>query len=184
MQNLISLFFRAKHWQIFVLVWGPFVIGITGVGNSRQGTPLYSKVAFVLVVLGLAGWLLSLGTFLNAIVKPALRLNFHFFRIAVVFAAVYLPPFLGSHFTPPAIVAVLMLLLLLIALYCWFYAYSFLAKSLVTAEKGRAVTRTEYLTTKSSFWVGFLGVWSIQPRINRLYAANHAGRADDVSSLA
>ena len=70
--------------------------------------------------------------------------------------------------------AILVVPIFLFALFCWAYAYYFVSKSLVAVEKGRAVTRKDYEPTILLLLVGFLGVWVIQPRINRLYAATRA----------
>ena len=174
MKKLASFFCRAKHWQVFVLVWGVYIVGGVGVVNNPQRTPLYSEAAFFLFVLFFAGWLWSIGTFLFSIAEPALRLNLQFFRFAIIFAGVYLPLTLGFHFSPTPLVAVLMAFLFPFAIFCWGYTYYFVSKSLVAVEIGRAVTRKDYRSTMSLFWIGFIGVWQIQPRINRLYAANHA----------
>ena len=127
----------------------------------------------VSVVLFFAGWLWSIGTFLSSIAEPALRLNIHFFRFAIIFAGAYLPLTLRFHLSPKPLIGVLMLPLLLFAFFCWIYTYYFVSKSLVAVEKNRAVTRKDYGLTMFMLWFGFFGVWEIQPRINRLYAANH-----------
>jgi hypothetical protein len=126
-----------------------------------------------LFILSFAGWLWSIGSFLFSIAEPALRLNIHFFRFAIIFAGAYLPPTLAFPLNVRPIVAVLMLLLLLFAFFCWAYAYYFVSKSLEAAEKGRAVIGGDYRSTMFLLLIGFLGVWQIQPRINRLYAVNH-----------
>jgi hypothetical protein len=116
-KKLTSFFCRARHWQVFVLVWGAYVIGGVGVVNNPQRTPLYSEAAILLFVLLFAGWLWSIGSFPFSIAKPALRLNIRFFRFAIIFAGVYLPPTLGFHFTPTPFVALLMLALFLFAIF-------------------------------------------------------------------
>jgi len=173
LKKLASFFCRAKHWQVFVLVWGVYIVGGVGVVNNPQRTPLYSEAAFFLFVLFFAGWLWSIGTFLFSIAEPALRLNIHFFRFAIIFAGAYLPLTLRFHLSPKPLIGVLMLPLLLFAFFCWIYTYYFVSKSLVAVEKNRAVTRKDYGLTMFMLWFGFFGVWEIQPRINRLYAANH-----------
>lgn len=174
MKRLTSFFLRAKHWQVFVLVWGAYIVAGVGVVGNRLRVPLYSKAAMLIFVLSFAGWLWSIGSFLFSIAKSAPRLNIHFFHVAIIFAAVYLPPTLACHVSPKPKVSLLMFPLFLFALFCWAYAYYFVSKSLVAVEQRRTVTRKDYQDTMLLLLVGFLGVWLIQPRINRLYAVNHA----------
>jgi hypothetical protein len=174
LKQLIGFFCRSKHWQVFLLVWGAYFVAGVGIVNNPQRTPRYSEVAFFLFVLFFAGWLWSIGTFSSSIAEPALRRNNRFFSFAIIFAGLYLPIILGFPLKPKSSVAVLMLFLFLFAIYCWAYAYYFVAKSLVTAEKRRAVTRKDYQLTMLMLCFAFIGVWEIQPRVNRLYQANHA----------
>ncbi len=129
--------------------------------NNPQRTPLYSEAALFLFVVFFSGWLWSIGTFLSSLVKPALRLNINFFRFAIIFAGVYLPPTLGFHLNRKPLIAALMLPLFLFAIFCWAYAYYFVSKSLVTVEKGRTATRKDYERTMLMLWVAFIGVWEI-----------------------
>jgi hypothetical protein len=171
---LTTFFLRAKHWQVFVLVWGAYVIAGVGIVENPSRIPPSSAAAMLLFVVSFAGWLWSMGSFLSVISEPALRLNIHFFRFAVIFAGVCLPTFFAFPLGRKPMLAILVVPIFLFALFCWAYAYYFVSKSLVTVEKGRAVTRKDYEPTFLLFLVGFLGVWVIQPRINRLYASTHA----------
>ncbi len=173
MKTIERFFLRAKHWQVFVLVWGAYFIAGVGVVENPTRIPPLSIAAMLLFILSFAVWLWSIGSFLFSIAEPAPRLNIDFFRFATIFAGVYLPPTLAFPLNVRPMVAVLMLLLLLFAFFCWAYAYHFVSKSLVAAEKGRTVTGGDYRSTMFLLLIGFIGVWQIQPRINRLYAMNH-----------
>ena len=174
MKKLTSFFLRAKHWQVFLLVWGAYFIAGVGIVENSPRIPPFSAAAMLLFVLSFAGWLWSTGSFLFSIAEPTRRLNLRFFRFAIIFASVYLPPTLAFHLSRKLLVDVLLFPLFLFALFCWAYAYYFVSKSLVAVEKGRDVSRKDYESTMFLLLVGFLGVWEIQPRINRLYAVNHA----------
>ena len=173
MKRIERFFLRAKHWQVFVLVWGAYFIAVAAVVENPTRIPRLSIAAMSLFILSFAAWLWSIGSFLFSIAEPVPRLSVDFFRFAIIFAGAYLPPTLAFPVNVRPIVAVLMLLLLLFAVFCWAYAYHFVSKSLVAAEKGRAVTGGDYRSTMLLLLVGFIGVWQIQPRINRLYAITH-----------
>jgi len=173
LQRLTSYFLRAKHWQIFILLWGVYSIAGVGFVENSPRIPLFSEAAILFFELSLAGWLWSVGSFLFSIDDPAYRLNIYFFRFAIIFAGVYLPSFFAFPLSRKPIVDVLAFPLFLFAVFCWAYAYYFVSRSLVAVEEGRAVTRMDYGPTMGLFWVGFIGVWGIQPRINRLYRLHH-----------
>lgn len=174
MNRLKAFFLSARHWQIFLLVFGSyFAAGWFAIVDSPSRIPRLAEAAMALFVLSYVGWLLSVGSFLFSIAEPRLRLNIHFFWFATIFAGAYLPSTLAfPESQKPVVDALALCPLFLFALFCWGYAYYFVSKSLATVEKGRAVTRSEYKPTLSMLIVAFIGVWEIQPRINRLYAAN------------
>ena len=57
----------------------------------------------------------------------------------------------------------------LLAVFCMFYNLYFVAKNLVTAETGRSASFSNYAGPFFLLWFFLIGVWFIQPRINRLY---------------
>ena len=50
-----------------------------------------------------------------------------------------------------------------------FYNLYFVSKSLLIAETGKSATFSEYAGEFFLLWFYPIGVWLIQPRINRLY---------------
>jgi hypothetical protein len=96
-----------------------------------------------------------------------------FFRFALVFAPVYMVLFFPVDFVsePPAeIIAPLHLL----ATFCFFCLFYFLARSAVTVNKGKQVSLNDYAKPLILLCLFPIGVWSIQPRINQLYAQNRS----------
>jgi len=57
-------------------------------------------------------------------------------------------------------------------LFCIYYALYFLSKSLVLAETGKAPSLFAHLLLWFLFYFVPIGIWFIQPRINRLFVAN------------
>jgi hypothetical protein len=58
----------------------------------------------------------------------------------------------------------------LFAIFCMFYIFYFVAKSLVMVNKGRQVAFGDYAKSLILLFLFPIGVWRIQPRINQLYA--------------
>jgi len=55
-------------------------------------------------------------------------------------------------------------------MFCLFYDLYFVPKSLVTVESGKQATFYDYAGPFFLKWFFPIGIWFIQPRINRLYA--------------
>jgi len=178
MSVVADYFLRAKHWQIFLLLFGMFcVAGFVSFTEARALSAGSLGIAGLLswVVLGLAQlsfavWLWSLGSFLTSIMHPALRLSLRFFGFALVCAPVYLFVFnvFFQDLTPLMLVFVFPLHLL--AMFCLVYSLYFVSKSLVSAERGEPVSFSNYAGALFLIWFFPIGIWIVQPRVNRLYA--------------
>lgn len=175
-----NLFVRAKHWQLFLLFVAVFVVGelpMLGYVASGPKSPEDSAEAFVVVEIVTAVsalcyllWLWSMGSFLNSLIPPTLRPRIHFFSFTVIFTSIYVLGFIAlfQSVSPIAVAAIIPLLLL--AAFCMFYSFYFVSKSLIIAETGKSATFNEYAGTFFLLWFYPIGIWFIQPRINRLYA--------------
>jgi hypothetical protein len=182
MKAVANFFLQAKHWQIFLLLFAlPTIADIAAMGfipatirswkDIGQGGFVYLGL-LVLDTFCFLAWLWVMGSFLNSIQNPTLKLKPWFFRLALiyppaygfVFFAVFLSPGLG-----PAAEKVI-LPLHLFAMFCMFYVLYFVAKSLVMINKGKEVVFGDYAKSLILLCLYPIGVWFIQPRINQLYA--------------
>jgi hypothetical protein len=178
--SLKSFFLRAAHWQIFLLVSGLYAadllidVSIIGVGPipAKDVPPLtvlllQASAMFVFGVFFL--WLWSMGYFLNFLVKPPLRMDFGVFRFALVFPLLYGVAFPLLVLGPRSFNAKLVLAIHLFMMLCVIYAFRFVSKSLALVEETRYLTFRDYYQYFFLLWFFPIGVWWIQPRINRLY---------------
>jgi hypothetical protein len=177
-----GFFLSAKHWQVFVLTWGAYFVGtMVLVGSVPEGpvenplkVGLFSEVVMLPFVACSMGWLWSMGRFLFSISEPSLKLNIHFFRFAIIFPTLYLLAGLPFFLSRNHVVETVIIPVHLLALFCIFYAFYFVSKSLLMAEKGEVVTRNDYTLTLLLLFFSLIGIWLLQPRINRLYARRAA----------
>jgi hypothetical protein len=175
-----NLFVRAKHWQIFLLFAAIFAIGelpILGYVTSSARSPEGFAEAFVVVEIVTAVsalcyllWLWSMGSFLNSLLSPALRLKIGVFSFTLIFTSIYVFGFMVLFQSVSPIGFAVIIPLLLLAAFCMFYNFYFVSKSLVIAETGKSATFSEYAGEFFLLWFYPIGIWFIQPRINRLYA--------------
>jgi hypothetical protein len=187
MGAMVTFFLRARHWQIFLLFFG---IGYVG-GTAALLFPLVTaqspeellKINFrfgvvtVLFMFCLVAWLWSMGSFLNSIVKPTLRLRLGFFRFALLYPTLYIFMFLTLFGTTNLALLALIFPMHFFAMFCLFYDLYFVSKSLALAETCKLASFYDYGRSFFLLWFFPIGVWFIQPRINRLYAKRGSAEA-------
>jgi uncharacterized RDD family membrane protein YckC len=184
MRPFARFFLRAKHWQIFLLLVGISLVGdvvlvISMVATVRSSQDLLKAdvpfgAVMALLMFCYLGWSWSLGSFLTSILQPALRLKMGFFRFAVIYPLLYGFVFFGLFSsTNPALLGILFPLHFL-AMFCMFYVLWFVAKTLAMAETRRPASFYDYAGPFFLLWFFPIGVWVIQPRINRLYLQSAA----------
>jgi hypothetical protein len=186
-----SFFVRAKHWQIFLLfvvvfavAYFPVIDNLTAALKSPEGsavTLLLTEVATVVAGWCFLLWLWSLGSFLSAVVPAALKPKKRFFLLATVYAAIYVPVSMVFFHSIDSKLFVATLPLPFLGLLCMFYSLYFVGKSLVMAETGKPAKFYDWAGPAMLLWMCLIGVWIIQPRVNRLYAQKrNAGAAEEV----
>jgi hypothetical protein len=192
--NSISRFFlRGQSWQVFLLIFVPYCLAILGLitgaasapANSSQGVGapgLSFGIPVLFSLLCYLGRLGSLGSFLNAVVHPALRMKMKLFRFSIIYPALYIPVFFafvarnGSRFVAIGVC------LYLLVMFCMIYILYFAAKNLVLAERGKPVSFYDYAGPIFLLWFIPLGIWVIQPRINRLYRGTAPHSTEQVAA--
>jgi hypothetical protein len=182
--NRVSQFcLRAKHWQIFLLLFllsvGQFVgsvaIMVASPSSEELGRGQLAGLGLLdgLVLLVFLSYFWFAGSFLCSVTPKDLRPGLSFFRVAVFYPVVITvmayatAPFgLSGH---PLLFGVFFALSLF-ALVCGIYDINFVSKALAMAETGRPQVHSDYSGIFFLFLFFPIGVWFIQPRINRLYA--------------
>src|SRR4030088_129920 len=107
MKLVTNLFLRAKHWQIFLLLFGALLVAQMAMMNSIAPTTLPPENSehigllsvMVIFIVCFLGWFWSMGSFLSSILQPTLKMKLGFFRFALVFPAIYIPAFMFMAFS-------------------------------------------------------------------------------------
>jgi hypothetical protein len=193
-------FLTAKHWQLFVLLIGLPVIcqfilmgvmfsSLSGL-SSRETMPdmrpffTIFPIMMTLVIVVFFGWFYSLGTNLFKMLPDTVRMSLTRFKvflfipvIYIVFICVFMFGFAPTMFvlgqSDPRIV-LLIIPIHIFSMFCMFYCLYFNAKVLKTVELQKPVTFSDYAGEFFLLWFFPVGVWIIQPRINRLFDATPA----------
>lgn len=206
----MGIFLRAKHWQLFLVIFALpmiFYIGIfvnmfatMAVNIETNAVPnpamMFSwfkwfPVLIVVVIGTLLAWEWSIVMGLQKFIPVGVKMKTSLFKVFFFSPVVYfiilgifmVQMFNGAFFqavngggVPPSgpptgllIAVVIILPLHFYSIFCMFYIIFFAAKTLRTAELQREVTFSDFVGEFFMLMFYFVGVWLIQPRINKLY---------------
>ena len=179
--KMISRFFlRAEHWQVFLIVMGTYVGGsvamaysfptlriTVGIDTKRQ---FLAGAMMAVAMSGLLAWFYSIGYFFNSITRPELRLKTSFFLFSVGYPPIFFAFYLGNIIGDKTRIGAFIFPLLILYMVCILYLLYFVSKSLVLAETEKPATFYEFAGPFFLLWIFPIGIWYVQPRVNRLYA--------------
>lgn len=127
-------------------------------------------------------WLWSLGININRLVFPKIKLNNRLFKKAfyyVSFCSILFTIFfsieasgLGNNLGKGILEDALALfgVLYVIAIWALLYLVYFIAKNIVAAEQKKIPELFEFIDIMFLLLVIYVGVWIVQPRINKIYS--------------
>jgi hypothetical protein len=170
---MATLFLRAKAWQLFLAI---VLLAAVGYWASNflifEASPGRRFLLAQLDPLVFFPWAWFAGLFLSSILAPRLRFKMPFFRFSILYFSFY---FLGSPMlrqirtqVPPGT----FLITGGVCLICMINVVYSLATSLKSAETGLAADFYDSLSYFLAILIFPIGVWFVQPKINRLYDQN------------
>ena len=193
----MDLFLRAKHWQLFVaFVVLPFIIGMVFMINMLMNIlpdsepdpiKIFSHLKFfpLVVILFMAGkmcWQWAVAIRLQRLAPPGVQFRNTAFQIFFWFVMLFYPvlffcmfSFINSIATAGRMVDpkdfvwfIAIFPLSLFNTFCMFYCYYYSAKTYKTVELQRDVTMSDFILECVLIWFFFVGVWILQPKINKM----------------
>ena len=163
-----------KRGQVFpiILIGGLFSI------LTIEGYPQLTLVTKILGAIFYALWPLLVANELQHLLPKKVQLNFNFFLantfiwLAFLFGSIIIIDGSGMRFTGVEVIPVIYV----IFAYCYYLAFP--AKILNSIEKQRTANLGEYIG--DFFLVLFLpiGIWFLQPRINKVFAKHTIDRLE------
>lgn len=181
----MNFFLRLRHWQLFLLMLlVPILCQIIFMGIMISSeSPRLLMLLFPIVMLWYIGtyfgWMYSVSKAMHEKVPFQLRGTLSRFRVFMLIPIIYmlclsLYVALMSHFQFNGLSSVAFLCIVmplhLFSMFCIFYCLYFCAKTLKAAEWQRPVTFSDFAGEFFLLWFFPIGVWILQPRINRLAA--------------
>ena len=205
---MIEKLLRAKHWQLFVATFGTVFIGqliIMSFAFSSGGDPknILSAFAFLPFILAIVlyvqmGWQYGLIFKLKDKINSPLNLPYKrikaFFFIPIVyfvimlfglffvFSNVFTPGFRpGAGFVG---VIALMVPVHFFSMFCMFHTMYFAAKTVKIVEmKKEHVTFNDFAGEFFLIWLYPIGVWSLQPKVNKLIYGETVEQSDTLDDI-
>lgn len=182
----MKIFLMLKHWQLFGLLLGiPMIFQFISLGaiitsNDPTKAMFFFPIIMVLFVGLFFSWFYTLGTNFHKKLPLSAKMNLTKFKIFLFIPVAYMlliSVFMVKMFSDiadggqsnPAVFA-LIVPLHLFSMFCIFYCLHFNAKALKSVELGRPVTFNDFSGEFFLLWFFPLGVWFLQPRINKIFA--------------
>lgn len=180
---------KAKHWQLFSLIIGiPLVFQFvmmgtmfTSIVSSRNPDPSlmfnYFKLFPVMMILFMGvlfGWFWSIAIGLQEKVPEGVKMKVGKFKIFFFSPLIYIFLFLGFFMTsitgggPDPFMFAIIVPLHFYSMFCMFYILYFVAKTFKTVELQREVTFSDFAGEFFMIWFYPVGIWIIQPKINKM----------------
>lgn len=194
---MINKFLKAKHWQLFTLMFGiPILLQIVVIismfanidsnGNPDQTGMLnmikiFPIIMFLYVGL-LFGWFWSIGIGLQKYLPTDIKMKIKKFKIFFFIPLTYILFLLviigttlygissGSNAVGRLVGKMLFVVIPmhLFSMFCIFYLLYFVSKTIKTTELKRTVTFSDFIVEFFMIWFFPIGIWFIQPRLNKI----------------
>jgi len=177
---MINKFLKAKHWQLFVLMFGmPFglqIIMMPIITMNQNPTLILAFIPIVLIFfMGIFfGWFWSIAIGLQQVIPTEYQLSVGRFKIFLFVPITYIFFFLSfflisynSGGPNPEIFAIIVPLHLF-SMFCILYCMYFTAKTYKTSEQQRDVNFSDFAGEFFLIWFFPIGVWIVQPKINKI----------------
>ena len=169
---------RMKHWQVFLFVALPFLLMFLVIPTFVLLKPAITVTVIMFPLL--AVWIISfisyilflgisIDKFANFPKKPnkknfsGLMIYSFIYSLLFIFLFTDMGPMDDLHNVMPKILP-----FHLLAMLSNIYGIRFIAKMLVSIEKGEIVKAGDYLGEFFLFWFIPVGIWVLQPRINKI----------------
>jgi hypothetical protein len=176
----MGILMRLKHWQLFFLTFGLFAaafiaLSIIDLGEIFNDGLLIRMIFFVqtLCLVTANFWLFAVGTRLH---KKYYYNSFMMliFRLAIYFSTFYQISRIVIFPSVPYFDNGLGMLGLVISVGGTIYCTYFAAQLLTSVEKQRDTAFSEFIGDFLLFIFYPIGVWWLQPRINKIFDRDHS----------
>lgn len=154
--------------------------GVTEVLNDNIFYYDYFPYIMILYVIMFFGWFWSIAIGLQKKIPSEIKMKIKKFKVLFFIPLIYIISimllmaglFSGTEINSFSLIGwplYIIVLLHLFSMFCIFYSIYFVAKTIKTAELKRKVDFGDFTGEFFLLWFYFIGVWIIQPKVNKLY---------------
>ncbi len=165
MKNFLNFFVTAPAWKIFSLLMLPILLLFIIPDTSTS--MIISKTLLLFGLWTTLLWIYSIGVLIYEKYSSFLTVPIMRFKICLTYDFIYsalviygIIPF--DYLIP----------FYLISFVCKIYALYFVSKLIVVVERRSDVKFQDYLGIIIAAWFYLIGIWFIQPRINKIFLSN------------
>lgn len=185
-QILTNFFLKLQAWKLFTIIFLLIIVfllisqPLTENYVNSDAYPKYSIALSSLLTfcfhLILFSWFWVLGIELNNRIEGSIRPNSTFFKIGIILCVFQqlislIDLILNSQLTNKEYFFEVFFLLNAFSIFFKFYAFFFVAKNLIRAEKSQLAIHNNMILTLILFLLFFpIGIWFLQKRINLLFS--------------
>lgn len=152
-------------WKIFLLCISPIILG--GVLFRMTESIIAFQIIVTFVYFVELSWIYSVCIFVTRTYSTQISAPITLQYLALLYLLIHSVLF-SLNILPNKNFPILSYIAIAANIYCVYFA----ARILVMAELERKVTFSDYIGTFIHIYVFFIGVWWLQPRINRLHQLN------------
>lgn len=196
---MINRFLKAKHWQLFLLLFGiPFLFQfalfssmfVNSIENPEPDPIVifkpfsYFPIVMILFCGVFFGWFWSMSVGLQRKIPKNIKMKVKRFKIFfcipllyILLISVFVGSFVGNaaNMQEQDIIGIapffaLIVPLHLFSMFCMFYMLYFTAKTIKTVELQRELRFSDFAGEFFLLWFYFIGIWIIQPKVNKMVA--------------
>ena len=207
--KMIDKFLKAKHWQLFTLMFGiPIIAQILIMGTmflnistetNPDPTEIFNLLKFFPIIMILYmgvffGWFWSVAMGLQNKIPENIRMKTKKFKLFFFIPLIYLlcfSLFFGGIFNENLLTGTqpggwfvggmfgIIFPLHILSMFCIFYAMYFVAKTIKTVELQKEVNFGEFAGEFFMIWFYFVGIWILQPKINKMVEVKNIKTSND-----
>lgn len=171
MKKLLQL----KHWQLFLVIFSSYFIALifwqSDIGVAGVTGLHISVLMSVIYIVSFFMWVLGVGLFLNSIPDNPHRFRGWLYTITSFLAMLAYVGLNIQRLEAEGIVLPLIFTMFIpmLGMFGVLYTFFHISKSLKSLEKGINVAFPAFLLEAILFFAFPIGIWFLQPRLNRIY---------------
>ncbi len=192
---MVDIFLKAKHWQLFIVMLGiPLLFQFYTMFSMFSEFEMESNpnpenvmnmfhvfpIIMILFTGVFFGWFWSIAIGLQKNIPEKIKMKVSKFKVLFFIPLIYIILLMiymvglfsgmgNTGFTNSGWIIVIILPLHLFSMFCIFYSLYFVSKTIKTAELQRKVEFGDFAGEFFLLWFYFIGIWIVQPKINKLY---------------